>query len=122
MTSKEGKYTYKGTTIKYLYYVNEGNKTSFRSLSPNAAQAVDGYIARQVVLRADFEIVHVHDCLLFHPNHYKTVCKLYREIIAELVTDFNINHLITSLTGKPSNIPVDKTLAEKILNSSYAIS
>ena len=122
MTGKEAKYSYEDVTVKYLYYVNKGNKTSFRSLSPNCAQAVDGYIARQMILRADFEMVHVHDCFLYHPNNNEAAKRIYREILASLVTDFNINHLIKGLTGKKSNIPVDASLADKILNSGYAIS
>ena len=122
MTSKEAKYEYDGTTVKYSYYVNQGNKTSYRSLVPNIVHSIDAYIARQMILRADFEMVHVHDCFLFLPNHYKEVMQLYREIMAELVTDYNINHIIKSLSGKTVNHFVDPSLAVKILASSYAVS
>jgi len=122
MTQQEGKYEYNGTTVKYLYYVNKGNMTDFRSLVPNIIHSIDGYIARQMVLRAKFEMVHVHDCFLFHPNYYKEAQQLYREILAELVTDYNINHIIKSLSGKDTDHFVDPSLADKILKSSYAIS
>ena len=122
MTQKQGFYDYEGIRLQYLYYVNEGNKESFRSLVPNIIHSIDGYIARQMVLRADFELVHVHDCFLFHPNYTEAVKGLYKEILMELVTDYNINHIIESLTGRKSNIPVPTDLVEHINNSSYAIS
>jgi len=122
MTQKQGFYDYQGIRLQYLYYVNEGNKESFRSLVPNIIHSIDGYIARQMVLRANFELVHVHDCFLFHPNYTEAVKSLYREILMELVTDYNINHIIESLTGRKSNIPISTDLVEHINNSSYAIS
>lgn len=122
MTSKSAKYTYDGVEVDYMYYVNEGNKTSYRSLVPNIIHSIDGYIARQMVLRAKFQMVHVHDCFLFHPNHFYEVKQLYREILAELVTDYNINHIIESLTGKQTNIKVDTKLQSKIMKSEYALS
>ena len=121
MTQKEGAYTYKDVNLKYLYYVNEGNQEFFRKLVPNIIQSLDGYIARQMVLRANFELVHVHDCFLFPPSYTEAVKGLYREILAELNTEYNINHIIRSLTGRSSNIPVPD-ISDKILNSSYAIS
>ena len=122
MTSKEDSFEYNGTKVNYQYYVNEGNKQSYRSLVPNIIHSIDGYVARQMVLRAPFELVHVHDCFLFHPNHFDEVRQLYREILAELVTDYNINHVIQSLTGNWPNIPVPTKLADAILKSEYALS
>jgi hypothetical protein len=122
MTAKESEYTYDGTAIKYQYYVNEGNRTSFRSLVPNIIHSIDGYIARQMILRAPFELTHVHDCFLYHPNHHWEVCDLYREILAELVTDYNINHIIESITGKFTGHHVNPALGNMILDSSYALS
>lgn len=123
MTLKEGQYVYDGTKISYQYYVNEGNVTSFRSLVPNIIHSIDGYIARQMILRAPFEMLHVHDCFLFHPNHYKEVMELYRTLLAELVVDYNINHIIKSLTGSlRSQYYVDSSLADKVMRSNYALS
>jgi hypothetical protein len=122
MTSKERAYTYKDTEIHYQYYINEGNQTDFRSLVPNIIHSIDGYIVRQMILRSDFELIHVHDCFLFHPNHFKEVTELYRTILAELVTDYNINHIIKAVSGKTTNHKVDPKLADKILQSSYALS
>ena len=122
MTSKGSKYTYDDVTVDYQYYVNEGNKTSYRSLVPNIIHSIDGYAARQMILRANFELVHVHDCFLFHPNHFQEVKHLYRTILAELVTDYNLNHIIQSLTGNWPNIPIDTRLKDYILKSEYAIS
>jgi hypothetical protein len=61
MTRKTGMYLYMGCELKYMYYVNEGNLNDFRSLMPNIVHSIDGWIARQMVLRADFEMVHIHD-------------------------------------------------------------
>lgn len=122
MTSKEDTFEYDGTEIKYQYYVNEGNKTSYRSLVPNIIHSIDGYIARQMVLRAGFQLVHVHDCFLFHPNHFEEVKQLYREILAELVTGYNINHVVMSLSGNWPGIEVPTKLADAILKSEYALS
>ena len=122
MTAKEGLYDYNDIEVAYKYFVNEGNKTSYRCLVPNIIHGLDGYVARQMVLRATCELVHVHDCFLFHPNYFGQVKQLYREILAELVIDFNINHIIKGLTGVDPQIYVNPSLADKILLSSYALS
>lgn len=122
MTSKDAKYSYGDVTVDYQYYVNEGNKSSYRSLVPNIIHSIDGYVVRQMILRATFELVHVHDCFLFHPNHFEEVKYLYRKILSELVTDYNINHIIQSLTGDWPNIEIDTRLKDAILKSEYALS
>ena len=122
MTQKKAFYKYNGTTISYLYYVNEGNREDFRSLAPNIVHSIDGYIARQMVLRANFDLVHVHDCFLFHPNHYHEVKELYRTIMAEIARPEFTQNLFRSLNGKLIDLPnYSHALAGKIMKSEYAI-
>ena len=122
MTTEVAEYEYNNTKVKYQYYVNKGNKTDYRSLVPNIIHSIDGYIVRQMILRCNFELVHVHDCFLFHPNHYEEVCRMYRKILAELVTDYNINHIIKQLKGIETNHFVNPELVSMIHKSSYALS
>lgn len=122
MTAMVAEYSYGDTTVKYQYYVNKGNVTDFRSLVPNIVHSIDGYIVRQMILQANFELVHVHDCFLFHPNYFEEVKELYRKVLASLVTDYNINHIIKDLKGVDPQFSVDASLGDKIRSSSYALS
>ncbi len=122
MTEQDAQYEYNGTKINYKYYINEGNTTSYRSLVPNIIHSIDGYIVRQMILRADFEMVHVHDCFLFHPIRFEQVKELYRDILAELVTNYGLSDIIRQFKPTHSSVVNDPILTDKIHTSNYALS
>jgi len=111
--------------LDYVYWVNEGNH-NYRSLAPNVIHSIDGYIAREMVRRAKqqgYELCHIHDCFMFHPNYFEETCQLYRDIMAEIAESTLLSDILSEITGK--KIMITKTteyLGDSIRNSRYMLS
>ena len=96
----------------------------FKSLCPNVIHSVDGYVAREMVRRCNFQLSHVHDCFVFHPNYLQRVCKTYREIMADIAKSNLFEDILQQLMNDTS-IKVSKDtndLDTYILNSEYMLS
>jgi len=94
---------------------------NYRSLAPNIIHSIDGWIAREMISRCHFDVVHIHDSFWFHPNHFYEVAITYREILADLNKMDLLAKIVKQLTGtdvKCSN----GTISKEILQSMYALS
>jgi DNA-directed RNA polymerase len=101
---------------------NRANKDQHRALAPNVIHSIDGWIAREMVRRTDFELVHIHDSFWFHPNNLNQVKQVYREILVDLNKMDLLRSIVKQLTGTdPGKLSKGK-LAKHIKASSYALS
>ena len=111
--------------LEYVYWVNEGNH-NFRSLAPNVIHSIDGYVARQMVRRAadrGFELVHIHDCFMFHPNYFNDVTEMYRQILAGIAEWNLLANILSELQGKKISITKSSEfLPAYIRDSQYMLS
>jgi hypothetical protein len=73
-----------GMEFGYTYHSNEAS-TSHTSLAPNLVHSLDGYVVRNVVESAPFNVIHVHDELKCHPNNCGDMIDLYREAFIDLI-------------------------------------
>lgn len=90
----------------------------------NVIHSIDGYIAREMVRKAPFELAHIHDCFLFNPNHLQQVSALYREIMANIAKSDIFADILRQITGN-SSLQITKLsndLDQDILKSSYMLS
>lgn len=111
-----------GMTFPYRY-LKQQPSDNFRSLCPNVIHSIDGYVAREMIRRSDFEMAHIHDCFVFHPNYREQACQLYREILADIADMDLLASILTEITGKPVTIQKDSAnLSSDILASEYALS
>ena len=109
-------------TIPLRWY-HQTNSDNFRSLCPNIIHSIDGYVAREMVRRCNFQLSHIHDCFVFNPNHLQEVTKMYRTIMAEIANSYLLNDILSQITG--TNVQYTKkstNLALDILNSNYMLS
>jgi hypothetical protein len=107
-----------------LRWYHQTKSDNFRSLCPNVIHSIDGYVAREMIRRCDFQLSHIHDCFVFNPNYLQKVCKTYREIMAEIAKSDLFEDILRQITGNP-NLKVAKAstnLDMDILNSSYMLS
>jgi len=107
-----------------LRWHNQTKSDNFRSLCPNVIHSIDGYVAREMVRRCDFQLSHIHDCFVFNPNYLQKVCKTYREIMAEIAKSDLLKDILRQITGDPS-LQVTKASTDldlNIINSSYMLS
>lgn len=109
--------------IPFTYHAKTAS-SNFRSLCPNVIHSIDAYIAREMVRRCDFQLAHIHDCFLFHPNHMREVSQTYREIMAEIAQMDLLQHILQEISGNDSLIyqKSSDTLHLDILQSEYMLS
>jgi len=107
-----------------LRWYHQTTSDNFRSLCPNVIHSVDGYIAREMIRRCDFQLSHIHDCFVFNPNYLQKVIVTYKEIMAEIAKSNLFNDILRQITGNP-NISATKASTDldlDILDSSYMLS
>ena len=95
---------------------------NYRSLLPNVIHSIDGYIAREMIRRCDFEVIHIHDCFGSHPNNMGVIAQRYREILAEISDSTLLNSIVKELSMGKSWFPIFPSLKHEILNSNYMLS
>ena len=107
-----------------LRYYEQTTSENYRSLCPNVIHSIDGYIAREMIRRANFQLGHIHDCFLFNPNYLQDVAGLYRDIMAEVASEDIFLNILKQLTGD-TNLKLTKyseDLSDSIGDSSYMLS
>ena len=105
-----------------LRWYHQTNSDNYRSLCPNVIHSIDGYVAREMVRRCDFQLSHVHDCFVFNPNHLQEVTKTYREIMAEIANTDLLGDILCQITSSMTWQTPSNNLATDILNSNYMLS
>ena len=109
--------------IPLRYYKQQASE-NFRSLCPNVIHSIDGYVAREMIRRCNFQLSHIHDCFVFSPDHFQDVAGMYRTIMAEVTKGDLFQDILKQITGNTS-ITVTKhsyDLDKSILDSSYMLS
>ena len=104
-------------------YAKQKPSTNYKSLVANIIHSVDGYVAREMVRRSTFDLVHIHDCFVFSPEYLQEVSEMYRVIMAEIAKSNLLSDILTELRG--SVITVNKltpNLDVEIMKSEYMLS
>lgn len=107
-----------------IRYYEQTSSENYRSLCPNVIHSIDGYIAREMIRRCDFQLSHIHDCFLFSPDHMQDVARTYREIMAEVAKGDIFQSILQQITGDNASTVTkySDNLDQDILNSSYMLS
>jgi len=109
-------------TFTYRYAKQQPSK-NFKSLVANIVHSVDGYVAREMVRKTDFELVHIHDCFVFSPDNLQEVTSTYREILAEIADSSLLEDILSELKGTRVSVKkLSNDLSNDILNSEYMLS
>tara|TARA_R100001530_G_scaffold35928_1_gene28030 strand:+ start:43 stop:717 length:675 start_codon:yes stop_codon:yes gene_type:complete len=107
-----------------LRWFHQTKSDNYRSLCPNVIHSIDGYVAREMIRRCDFQLSHVHDCFVFNPNHLSKVASTYREIMAEIAKSDILQDILRQITGNNTLVltKFSDDLDCDIKNSSYMLS
>ena len=113
------------TTFSYRFEAVKPSE-KITSLVPNIIHSIDGYIAREMVRRANeqgYQLAHIHDAFCTHPNHMQKARENYRNILAEIASSSLLENILTEIAGQPVKLTKDsEDLAGFILDSEYALS
>ena len=113
------------TTFMYRFEANTPSDKS-TSLVPNVIHSIDAYIAREMVRRANkqgFELAHIHDAFVAHPNNMNKVRQNYIDIMAEIADSDLLADILTDLAGyKQLVVKLSDDLAISIRSSEYMLS
>lgn len=107
-----------------LRYYHQTCSKNYRSLPANVIHSIDGFAAREVIRRCNFQISHIHDCFVFSPDHLQDVAGIYREVMAEIAKGNLFRDILRQITGDHS-LEITKfshDLDKDILNSEYMLS
>ena len=106
-----------------LRWLHQTKSDNYRSLCPNVIHSIDGYVAREMIRRCDFQLSHVHDCFVFNPNHLQDVTRTYREIMADIAKSDLLEDILRQITGNDTlSFSKEADISQYILNSSYMLS
>lgn len=96
------------------------------SLLPHVIHSIDGYIMRQIVIRAaieGFQVAHIHDAVTTHPNNMQRVRELYVEVLAEIAESDLLLDILKDISGHRLQLSkLSNNLGDKIRKSDYALS
>jgi len=113
------------TRMSFRFEANQPSIIS-SSLMPNVIHAVDGYIAREMVRRANkrnFNLAHIHDSFCASPKYMNIVRQNYINILCEIADSNLLADILSEISGK--EIIIDKTtndLSKYIRNAEYTLS
>lgn len=94
------------------------------ALGVNIIHSVDGYVARQMVVRCNkkgFKIWPIHDGFNCHPNFAHLMLETYKEILSDILESELLEDIIEQITGVRITSFSKQFKAEDIMNSGYAI-
>lgn len=91
------------------------------ALGVNIIHSVDGYIARQMVVRNDFPVWPIHDGFNCHPNHVVKMRQTYQEILAEILESTLLEDILEEILGAKIPPFAKEFTAEEVLASHYGI-
>jgi hypothetical protein len=104
-------------------YAKQQPSTNFKSLVANIIHSVDGYIAREMVRRSTFDLVHIHDCFVFSPEYMQDVSQLYRLIMVEIADSNLLSDILSEIRGEYIEVnKLTNTLSAEIAKSEYMLS
>jgi len=93
------------------------------SLGADICHSCDAYVMREVVKRAAFEVLVIHDEYLCHPNHMNKLRELYIEVMAEVAESNLLSSILSQISDQDIEIEMqDSCIASAIREGEYAIS
>lgn len=111
-----------------IFAKRETGVYSSKALAPNIVHSIDSYILREVVRRADFDIVTIHDSYGVHPNNVEKLRQLYREVLISVMEMNLLENILEQINPELAQAVVRRGLlskgkltAEMINASEYAL-
>jgi hypothetical protein len=109
----------------FFDYQEMVNKPSGNKLHiwANVTHSVDAYVARELIRSCDFEVAHIHDSFVCHPNNAKKLREIFRQVLARLAQTNLLESIVGEIAGYPVKLDkLSNDLWADILGSEYALS
>lgn len=96
-----------------IFAKRETGVNSSKALAPNIVHSIDSYILREVVRRADFDIVTIHDSYGVHPNNVHKLRQLYRDVLISVMEMNLLEDILEQLNPDLAHTVARRGMLEK---------
>ena len=83
--------------------------------------SIDAYIAREIINRADFDILTIHDAFRCHPNNAHQMKQIAKEVYIDVLNMNLMDDILYQITGKKITTNKSKLRPHHIEDSQYII-
>lgn len=96
-----------------IFAKRETGVAASKALAPNIIHSIDSYILREVVRRADFDIVTIHDSFGVHPNNVDRLRQLYREVMISVMEMSLLENILEQINPNLARVVARRGLLTK---------
>lgn len=96
-----------------IFAKRETGVNSSKALAPNIVHSIDSYILREVVRRADFDIVTIHDSYGVHPNNVDKLRQLYRDVLISVMEMNLLEDILEQINPELAQVVARRGMLEK---------
>ncbi|MCI4437551.1 MAG: hypothetical protein JHC33_12155, partial [Ignisphaera sp.] len=81
-----------------------GASGSYTHLMANLTHSFDAMVARELIRRCPFEVVHIHDSFVCHPNNAKKMRSIFKDIMIDLAKKDYLSSILSQISGEDIKI------------------
>ena len=87
----------------------------------NIIHSVDAYVMRQIIDKANYDIISIHDATRCLANHARQTRQLYRDALANINDSDLLSDILSQIVGEPVKVTKGTLNSDLIRKAKYAL-